>query len=137
MNFTQLFSFQGRQRRLHFWIILIVVAVINGIVYNLTLGPVYAAAAAGHPAGGGGIASIIGGLVSLVLLWVSLANSVKRCHDRDKSGWWVLLFWLVSLTIIGAIWPLIELGILDGTPGPNKYGPSPKGVAASATTAAA
>jgi hypothetical protein len=44
---------------------------------------------------------------------------IKRFHDRDKSGWWVLI-WLIP--IIGAIWLLIELGFLKGTPGPNRFG---------------
>ncbi len=30
-------------------------------------------------------------VIVVTLLWVSLAVSVKRWHDRDKSGWWVLL----------------------------------------------
>jgi uncharacterized membrane protein YhaH (DUF805 family) len=44
--------------------------------------------------------------------------------------------WLASLTIVGALWPLIELGFLDGTQGPNKFGPSPKGIGAPAAAAA-
>ena len=39
---------------------------------------------------------------------------IKRFHDRDKSGWWVLIG---LVPIIGAIWLLIELGFLKGTPG--------------------
>jgi uncharacterized membrane protein YhaH (DUF805 family) len=138
MDFAQLFSFNGRQRRMTFWLIAIVISIINSVVYSMTIGPVYMAALAGHPAAGGfGIGGILGSVVTLVLFWVSLANAVKRCHDRDKSGWWLLLYWLVSLTIIGLIWPLIELGILDGTPGPNRFGPSPKGVTGPAPIAPA
>ena len=44
---------------------------------------------------------------------------IKRFHDRDKSGWWVLIG---LIPIIGAIWLLIELGFLKGTPGPNRFG---------------
>jgi uncharacterized membrane protein YhaH (DUF805 family) len=70
---------------------------------------------------------------------------IKRLHDRDKSGWWLALFYLgpMVLQAIGegmgsgvgfvfaiagfgiAIWGLVELGFLRGTPGPNQYGPDP------------
>jgi uncharacterized membrane protein YhaH (DUF805 family) len=139
MNFSQLFSFEGRQRRLHFWIVAIVLMIINSIVFNVTLGPVYVAmlTGTGSPAAVFGGLGLIGWLVSLILLWPALANSVKRCHDRNKSGWWLLLMWLASFTIIGALWPLIELGFLDGTPGPNRFGASPKGIAGPTPTIAA
>jgi uncharacterized membrane protein YhaH (DUF805 family) len=66
-------------------------------------------------------------LIYLVLLfWVGLAVHIKRWHDRDKSGWWVLTGFI---PVVGPIWSLIECGILDGTPGPNRFGLSPKGVA--------
>ena len=47
---------------------------------------------------------------------------IKRFHDRDKSGWWMLI---VLIPIVGAIWLLVELGFLPGTPGPNRFGPPP------------
>jgi uncharacterized membrane protein YhaH (DUF805 family) len=61
-------------------------------------------------------------VVSLLLLWPSLAISVKRWHDRDKSAWWVLVG---LIPIIGGLWLLIENGLLRGTSGPNRYGPDP------------
>lgn len=78
--------------------------------------------------------------------WSGFATGVKRLHDRGKSGWWIVLFWLgpsllsgtnsfmsgmqgnVFLSFIGsviAIWGFIELGCLRGTSGPNMYGPDP------------
>jgi uncharacterized membrane protein YhaH (DUF805 family) len=58
-------------------------------------------------------------ILVLILLWPSLAIQIKRFHDRDKSGWWVLLN---LIPIIGPIWLFIELGFLPGTPGPNRFG---------------
>ena len=138
MNFAQLFSFEGRQRRLHFWLVAIAIAIINSIVSGFTFGPAYMAAltGAGSPAAIFSGLGLIGCLIWLALLWPSLANGVKRCHDRNKSGWWLVLMWLASLTIIGALWPLIELGFLDGTQGPNRFGASPKGIGAPAAAAA-
>ena len=63
-------------------------------------------------------------VVNLLLLWPALAVSVKRWHDRDKSGWWVLLN---LLPVIGWLWALIDNGLLRGTPGPNRYGDDPLG----------
>lgn len=58
-------------------------------------------------------------LADLLLLWPALAVSVKRWHDRDKSGWWALVF-LVPL--VGWLWVLVENGFLRGTVGANRYG---------------
>jgi uncharacterized membrane protein YhaH (DUF805 family) len=61
-------------------------------------------------------------LVNLVLVWPAVAVSVKRWHDRDRSGWWVL----VNLVpVIGWLWALVENGFLRGTPGPNRFGADP------------
>jgi uncharacterized membrane protein YhaH (DUF805 family) len=81
-----------------------------------------------------------------MVLWSSLATGVKRLHDRDKSGWWILLFWLTPIVLSAAartaihggagvlltlasfaigIWAFIELGCLPGVRGPNFYGPDP------------
>ena len=54
--------------------------------------------------------------------WPSLAVGIKRCHDRNRSGWFLLIG---LIPIIGSIWLLIELGFLRGTIGPNRYGPDP------------
>ncbi len=62
------------------------------------------------------------GLFFLPLYWIGLAVTVKRSHDRDKSGWWILI---ALIPLIGAIWFLIEFGFLRGTPGPNRFGPDP------------
>ncbi len=47
------------------------------------------------------------------------AVTVKRYHDRNKSGWWA---WLVLIPVIGWLWQLVELGFFAGTPKANRYG---------------
>lgn len=69
-----------------------------------------------------GIAGILLGLYALATFIPNLAVTVRRLHDQDKSGWWILIG-LVPL--IGGIWLLI-LYFIDGTPGPNRFGPDPK-----------
>jgi uncharacterized membrane protein YhaH (DUF805 family) len=51
---------------------------------------------------------------------------LRRLHDTDRSGWWVLIF---LIPIIGAI-VLIVFTVLDSDPGENQYGPNPKGATA-------
>jgi uncharacterized membrane protein YhaH (DUF805 family) len=68
---------------------------------------------------GGGV---LGGLFGLAVLIPCILVHIKRWHDRDKSGWWMLILFV---PIIGAIWFLIELGFLPGTPGPNRFGQPP------------
>jgi len=70
-------------------------------------------------------AYIVYGVGSLLSLWIGLAVYVKRCHDRGKSGWWLLL---MLIPFVGIIWWLVDLGILEGQQGANKYGPDPRAV---------
>ena len=67
------------------------------------------------------------GLVGLVAIIPSLAVSVKRAHDRNHSGWFLLVG---LIPLIGWLWVLIEFGFLRGTVGENKYGPDPVTAAA-------
>ena len=55
-------------------------------------------------------------------IWIGLANSAKRWHDRNKSGWWSLV---AFVPIIGPIWALVEQGFLPGDSGPNRFGERP------------
>lgn len=131
MDFMNMFlSFNGRLRRMHFWVGLLILWVVEVVIMALFIGPAIASAAASGSAPGP--IALVGYLLLCVLIWPALALQVKRWHDRDKSGWWVLISFV---PIIGFFWWLIECGFLDGTPGPNKFGPSPKGVTGPASVA--
>ena len=54
--------------------------------------------------------------------WVLLATHVKRLHDRGESAWWLLAGFI---PIVGPIWLVVELGILQGTREANQFGPAP------------
>ena len=62
---------------------------------------------------------IVLGVFYIFLIWIGLALQVKRWHDRDKPGVWVLINFI---PFIGGIWALVECGFLPGTPGPNRFG---------------
>lgn len=107
MSFADLFSFKGRVERGYFWAV-----GLGGTVINLI---------AMH------ISTTLFVVVPRAILWVALANDVKRAHDRGKSGWFLLI---ALIPIVGGIWFSIELGFLLGTPGPNEYGKVPQPLAA-------
>jgi uncharacterized membrane protein YhaH (DUF805 family) len=104
------FSLQGRVNRRTFW--------LYGVLALLALGIV-------------GMALLeIAGMqpvraerwVNLLIAWPAVAISVKRWHDRDKSGWWVLV---ALIPLVGQLWMLIANGLLRGTRGPNRFGDEP------------
>jgi uncharacterized membrane protein YhaH (DUF805 family) len=65
---------------------------------------------------------LLGGIYGLAIIIPSIAVSVRRLHDIDRTGWWVL----ISLVpVIGTI-VLLVFAVLDGTPGENRFGPNPK-----------
>jgi uncharacterized membrane protein YhaH (DUF805 family) len=55
---------------------------------------------------------------------IGIIVQIKGWHDRDKSGWWILIN---LVPCIGALWTLIECGFLPGTRGDNRFGPNPRG----------
>ena len=67
-------------------------------------------------------AAIFTVVVAVALMVTSFMLSIKRFHDRDKSGWFVFVGFI---PVLGPLWLLLELGLLRGTDGPNRYGPDP------------
>lgn len=112
MNRSLFLSFRGRIGRASYWSGIVAVWIAGFAVLML----------AGSLRGdlGGGV-FLVG---ALLLCYPALAITTKRWHDRNKSGWWSLIG-LVPL--IGAIWALVDTGILPGTDGPNRFGPDPIG----------
>ncbi len=117
----RLFSFEGRLQRRDY-------RLIRAAWYAVSLLIFYALARSTPQALSHGGASLIGvGLGYLVLgglfVWTTLAMQVKRWHDRDKSWPWIFISFI---PFAGPIWVVVELSFLEGTPGPNRFGPSPK-----------
>jgi uncharacterized membrane protein YhaH (DUF805 family) len=104
--------FSGRARREEYWMFL-----LFNIIIDLVLGGIEGLA------GGPGILGII---YSLAVLIPSIAVSVRRLHDTDRSGWWLLIG---LIPLIGAIVLLVFM-VQDSQPGENQYGPNPKTVTA-------
>ena len=121
-------SFEGRINRAKWWLGVLILMILEGIVsyiIGMTMGVDMMGSSDPDLMKQGIIAmSVPLGIVSLIILYPSLALYTKRWHDRGKSGWWTLI---ILVPLIGAIWALIELGILRGTVGSNQYGPDPLG----------
>ncbi len=100
--------FSGRARRMEYWMFLlinVIIAVAFAIIDSLL-----------------GIQGVLGGLYSLAVLIPSIAVAVRRLHDTNRSGWWILINFI---PLIGLI-IFIVFAVQDSTPGANRYGPNPK-----------
>jgi len=139
MNWGQLFfKFDGRMNRAPFWIAALVFAVINAVLLLF-----------GYMTEQSSVFQALNGMVSIVILISGIAVGVKRLHDRNKSGWYLLLFYfapgvlaaagalvgefvedseitaivLKLLAVALMVWAFVELACLRGTIGVNRYGP--------------
>ena len=111
-------SFEGRARRKEYWwfyLLAFGVVLVGAIIDNIIFGPEALAESGGLGA--------ISGLALLALLLPSLAVSVRRLHDHDKSGWFLLLGLIPIVSLILLYWYVTR-----GTAGPNRFGPDPLGV---------
>ncbi|MGJ7452413.1 DUF805 domain-containing protein [Aquipuribacter sp. MA13-13] len=123
-------GFDGRARRSEFWWF----AMVHGLVVGLpvTLGATLLlvgllVGAAGSRAGwvpgaAGAYLLLVGWGCAAALLVPSYAVAARRLHDTDRSGWWLLLLLAPYASMI-LYWYWAE----DGRPGPNRFGPDPKG----------
>jgi uncharacterized membrane protein YhaH (DUF805 family) len=155
-------DFSGRSRRMEYWMF-VLFQILLGVVFWFAMTIVGGAALMA----GGGAQSLVAaggmvmilfalyGLVSLALLIPAIAVGVRRLHDTNHSGWWLLApLAPYCLTFIGISMAassgnpgggaglMIMLGaagafilaivlfvfmLLDGTRGANRFGPDPKG----------
>ena len=144
------FNWQDRACRSEFWwfyLATIAIGIIAAIFNAIPL-----------------IGQVIALVINIAIWWLSTVAAIRRLHDIDKSGFWILLpagasivgitmlaiglfggsdllFALGFIVALGGSGYMIFLLVQPGTPGPNKYGPNPLATAAynasdmSATTA--
>lgn len=108
--------FTGRARRQEFWMF-----VLFSWIISVVLSIIDYATGLTHAAGGTAVLSTLYGLAVLI---PSLAVSWRRLHDTNRSGWWILIGFV---PFVGWI-ILIVFYATEGTRGPNRFGPDPKGV---------
>lgn len=104
-GFSKYATFSGRSSRSAYWwwILFYVLVVIGASILDAAIGT-----------------AVIAVLVWLGFFLPNLAVLVRRLHDTDRSGWWVLIG---LIPLIGAI-VLIVFACIDSGP-PNKYGQGP------------
>lgn len=113
-------EFNGRSRRKEYWMFTLYSLVIFMVLYIAGFVTIEKT----------GISMVFFGLAfiyALAILVPNLAVSVRRLHDIDKSGWFILLAFVPVVSLV-----LLVLFCLDGTPGDNRFGPSPKAVSQTA-----
>jgi uncharacterized membrane protein YhaH (DUF805 family) len=159
-------EFSGRSRRKEYWmfvlgmvlfytvLVILMVALMGGAILNAAGGLDADGAAAGAGAGAGMMGAMLGGgIIGIVILlsWLlllipSIAVGVRRLHDIDRTGWWLMLGYgpyILSMILmmsgsveLAAILNLVSLvgfivllvfAVMPGTRGPNRFGPDPKG----------
>lgn len=115
-------DFSGRSRRKEYWMFCLFYSLaLLATVLVIGMGAAISAPAERPgPLGYLGFALMM--LVILALLVPSLAVQVRRFHDMDKSGWFVLLN---CIPYVGGFIVLIMM-MLDGTLGPNRFGDAVK-----------
>ncbi len=101
-------QFTGRSRRAEFWWYFLANFII-GIVFNILIAV-------------SSIFWVLYVIYALAVLIPGIAVGIRRLHDTDKSGWWLL----IGLIPLVGIIVLIVFFATDGLPGPNQYGPSEK-----------
>ncbi|MFJ3448765.1 DUF805 domain-containing protein [Pseudomonas sichuanensis] len=95
--------FKGRARRKEYWLFVLInflITIAFGYLDNVL-----------------GTNPLLSVVYALALMIPSIAVAVRRLHDSDHRGWWLLV------PIVGLVFLFI-----DGTPGNNRFGPSPKGL---------
>ena len=129
-------EFSGRSRRLEFWSFAALNMVAAAIVLSVffTIGDMMGSV--GPQQNPFVFFSIFGFFGLFLLVWwlfmlvPTAAVTVRRLHDRDMSGWWYvgyLVVIFVPLINLIAVIAMLVIMLMDGTPGPNRYGPDPKG----------
>lgn len=116
-------TFSGRAQRSEFWwfvlfvwLVSIVLSIVDSTLFGTTVVTDTGFSASTNT-------PIFSGIFSLAMLLPSLGVWVRRLHDTDRSGWWVLL---AFIPLIGLI-VLIVFAATEGTRGPNRFGDDPLG----------
>ncbi len=106
-------NFSDRARRKEYWLFMLFYLIAYLIATGIDIG----IGAYDFEAGIG----IVSGIFLIAMLLPSLAVSVRRLHDIDKSGWWILI---MLIPLIGAIVLLVFM-CRKGTSRENRFGPDP------------
>lgn len=122
--FMKWFSLEGRASRKEWWIVTAVAvsaSIIVGILVSFWI------IASVLTVFRGDLISVLAGLLFVMVIFLGIfaayyATSIRRYHDRGKSGWWILI---ALIPVIGGVWQFVELGFLESMNENNPYGINP------------
>ena len=103
-------TFSGRARRKEYWLFYLAWFILAVIAFGIDM-------VIGSPV----IEIGVVGIINAALICPSLAVSVRRLHDTNRRGWWLLMY---LIPVIGVIW-LIVLFCFKGMEDENRFGPDP------------
>lgn len=109
--------FSGRSRRREYWyfvLFYLIIYIVLAVIDNAT-GSIDPQTRIG----------LFTGIFSLAMLIPSLSVTVRRLHDTDRTGWWILI---TLIPLIGAIVLLVFL-LQDSNAEANRFGANPKAAA--------
>jgi uncharacterized membrane protein YhaH (DUF805 family) len=113
-------DFSGRSRRKEFWLFWLFWVVCFYVVMYLDSALGLGGTTTSYAEGGSAGFHMTGGILTWIYFAATIipyfAVAIRRMHDQDKSGWFILI------PIYGFI-----LLFIEGTRGPNRFGPDPKG----------
>ena len=107
-------DFSGRARRKEFWLFYLFVTLL-GVVIAFLDGLLVVASSGSYTV------TLLSYIFAFGILIPSVAVAVRRLHDTNRKGWWLLIYFI---PLIGLIW-LIVLWCFRGNPEENKYGNIP------------
>jgi uncharacterized membrane protein YhaH (DUF805 family) len=106
-GFSNYAVFSGRAIRSEYWY-WVLFAMLGGLATAIIDSAIFAS----H--------SPLNSLFNLAIFLPGLGLAIRRLHDLDRSGWWIL----ITLTLIG-VFLLLYWACQSGTPGPNRFGADP------------
>lgn len=145
------FSFSGRLNRKPYLIFIFLYLALMAVVLTLVLSMVMYQMSSSLGIFTIIVAAYAGAFALFVFFIASFPITARRFHDRNRSAWWLLLFYFFPSILMGTLahslsfdanssvfglilqlasgifllWVFIELCVLKGTSGPNRYGPDP------------
>ncbi len=107
--------FEGRAQRAEYWYFILFTILISIVLAFIDMGT----GTFNQETGFG----VISGIYSLAVLIPTIAVGVRRLHDTNRTGWWILIG---LIPLIGFI-VLLVFFVMDSDPSANEYGENPKG----------
>jgi uncharacterized membrane protein YhaH (DUF805 family) len=145
-----LFGFEGRINRTKLWLVALISVIGGTFIMMKSLFVLADSLSAADPATIATLLPILFYAIAYPLFavsqWIFAAIAIKRLHDRNKSGWWIIPFYVLpillpeaagrfgesnaalligSIAFVLSVWSFVEMFCLRGTRGPNRFGPDP------------